>query len=577
LRECLRQGSELAVLLLSALAANAGARELTRASLEAGSGYKKPVDLSEYTPLAAPAPPTQRFEGSLKLTRHGHNGFKSISLDPSFIDASHRDVSSLPEFDFEFVQDGNDLIPLRRGAIPGKHPSWEIILEPGRVWDEETDGGYSRAALPFAVEERNANCMHNGVLTFLFKSDGSVSHAAWQVGSETCYYEKFDAWGWLAAKYTPHAVTGASRVIATYRREGASRMPVRPIARLAEDHPGAVPANFGAAQDVLPENMTAYGFVMDGVHYTGGCQTRHGAYPFCDVLDLPSYSLAKSIVGAIALMRLEYLYPGTAKTLVRDYVPECATDDRWNGVTLENTLDMATGLYRSSVDQADENADGTGRFFFPTDHAHKIHYACREYERKSPPGSLWVYHTSDTYVLGTALNAFTRKHRGPAADFYRDLLVDALWKPLGLSPPVAVTRRTYDGVAQPFTGWGLTLHRDDIVKLAAFLSLNDGRIDDKRTLDPAMLATGLQRDPHDRGLQGSTPDFRYNNGFWAYDAARAIGCRGEVWIPYMSGFGGLQVVMLPNRMIYYYVSDGGEYRWADAAAEANRIRRFCEP
>ncbi len=39
--------------------------------------------------------------------------------------------------------------------------------------DVAEDGGYSRASLPFTLEERNANCMHNGVLTFLFKSDGT--------------------------------------------------------------------------------------------------------------------------------------------------------------------------------------------------------------------------------------------------------------------------------------------------------------------------------------------------------------------------------------------------------------------
>ena len=33
--------------------------------------------------------------------------------------------------------------------------------------------------------------------------------------------------------------------------------------------------------------------------------------------------------------------------------------------------------------------------------------------------------------------------------------------------------------------------------------------------------------------------------------------------------------MLPNGTLYYYVSDGGELRWAGAAAESNRIKPFC--
>ena len=139
----------------------------------------------------------------------------------------HRQVGNFPNFDFEFVADGGDFIPVRRGAIPGRHPSWEIILEPGRVWEDAEDGGYARVSLPFALEERNENCMHNGVLTFLIRSDGSVSHAAWQISSETCRYEKFDAWGWLHARFVPHTVAAARATIDAYHHEVAARLPVQ--------------------------------------------------------------------------------------------------------------------------------------------------------------------------------------------------------------------------------------------------------------------------------------------------------------------------------------------------------------
>jgi len=564
-------------LIVSALlAAQADGQDLSRAVLLSGAGYPRPVDLSAYAPPAGARPSDQHFEGRLTLQRQGTNGYKLLSVEPDFLTSAHRDVRNLPEFDFEFVADGGDFIPIRRGTIPGHHPSWEIILEPGRVWESVEDGGYARVALPFALEERNENCMHNGVLTFLFKGDGSVSHAAWQIGSETCRYEKFDAWGWLRARYRPHTVAGAKATIDGYHREVAARLPVRPIAKLAEDYPGAQPANFGAASEVAPGDMSTYGFVIDGVHYSGGCPTRYGPYPFCESLDLPSYSLAKTMAAGVALMRLEHLYPGAAQAKIRDYVPECAGDHRWDGVTFVNALDMATGLYRSDIDQQDEDAAGTGRFFFPTDHAHKIRYACREYDRHAPPGTTWVYHTSDTYVLGTALQSFLRRHRGIDADYYRDLLVEPLWRPLGLSPSLAITRRTYDSIGQPFTGYGLTLHSDDMVKLGLFLSAEDGRTDAQQALDPGLLKTALQRDQSNRGLTASSPEFRYAHGVWAYNAARVLGCADATWIPFMSGFGGIAVVMLPNRTVYYYTSDGGDFHWAIAAAESNRIRSFCQ-
>ena len=196
------------LLVCALLAGEAHSRELSRAVLLGGHGYERPIDLGEYTPPADARSPSQRFEGRLTLVRQGRNGFNPVSVDRSFLDGGHHDVGSLPEFDFDFVADGGNFIPVRRGAIPGRHSSWEMILEPGRVWESTEDAGYARASLPFTLEERNENCMHNGVLTFLFRSNGSVSHAAWQISSETCMYQKFDAWGWLAAKYTPRALEG---------------------------------------------------------------------------------------------------------------------------------------------------------------------------------------------------------------------------------------------------------------------------------------------------------------------------------------------------------------------------------
>jgi hypothetical protein len=80
-----------------------------------------------------------------------------------------------------------------------------------------------------------------------------------------------------------------------------------------------------------------------------------------------------------------------------------------------------------------------------------------------------VYHTSDTYLLGTALARAYRRHAGSGADFYRDLLVRDLFAPLELNIALAQTRRTRDPEQQPFTGYGLTLHRDDVARLARYL------------------------------------------------------------------------------------------------------------
>ncbi|NND45871.1 MAG: hypothetical protein HKN58_11155, partial [Xanthomonadales bacterium] len=480
----------------------------------------------------------------------------------------------LPEFDFEFIQTGTHLFPVERGTMTDSHPEWEYILEPGRVWQENSDNGYSRAAIPFTLHQKNANCMHNGVLTFLFKNDGSTSKAAYQVVSETCLYFKFDMWGLLDASYTPAANPDSPDLQAAYQAEVNGRMPVKPIADLAVDYPGADPSQFGSPAETDPAHMTLYGFVIDGVNYVGGCETRYGTHPYCDVLNVPSYSAAKSVFAGMALMRMELKHPGFMNNIVADQVPDCASDGNWNDVQYRHVIDMGTGNYQSGLYMSDEGASHTNDLFLPLDHASKINYSCTQYSRKATPGTKWVYHTSDTYILGTAMNADVKALEGAGKDIFADTMVEEVWKPLGLSPSSQVSRRTYDSVQQPFTGWGLTLLRDDVAKLAVFMNVDDGQIGGQAMVDSGEFAAAMQRDPADRGLDPLS-DYKYNNGIWAHEIKSSVGCPNDTWVPFMSGYGGITVLMLPNDTTYYYFSDDDTYLWMDAAQESHAIRSLC--
>ncbi|HVY86993.1 MAG TPA: hypothetical protein VG943_17805, partial [Caulobacterales bacterium] len=132
-------------------------------------------------------------------------------------------------------------------------------------------------------------------------------------------------------------------------------------------------------------------------------------------------------------------------------------------------------------------------------------------------------------------------------------------------------RRTLDSSAQPFTGWGLTLMRDDIAKLGQYLVAREHA----PLVSAAMLDAGLQRDPSDVGLQAGGPALRYNHGFWAYNAQAPLNCADPVWVPFLSGFGGIIVALMPNGVVYYYVSDGGDYAWARAVRAADTIAPMC--
>ena len=105
------------------------------------------------------------------------------------------------------------------------------------------------------------------------------------------------------------------------------------------------------------EDVSVYGFIMDGIHYRSVCPTRYGPYPFCEVLDLPSYSLSKSVFAGLAYLLLIQQWPEFSDMTVASLVPECNLDDkRWEKVTANHLVNMKTGLYESADFEKDEDA-----------------------------------------------------------------------------------------------------------------------------------------------------------------------------------------------------------------------------
>ncbi len=551
-------------------------RVLSRAFLLGNSELVQPVFMHEYRAPAKAAEARTGFSGSLRLVGTDRGGkFRAVHDDWDRVTEIGKPITHLPEFDFEFVSRAGDLLPLQRGVQRREHPYWEIILQPGRVWSEVGDGRWARASLPFSLQERSANCTHNGVLTFLYDGE-SVSRVAYQITSETCGYFKADLWGVLAAEYGPANLTEkAAAQVTRFDAHRNSRLPVRPLSQLADDYPGIEPLSFGVDDGINPGDMTTHGMVVDGVHYRGDCNTRYGSYPYCESLPMPSYSTAKSILAGIATMRIEKLYPGTVNRAIASVVDECNTK-KWRDVTIGNALDMATGNYRSKKPQEDEDSIPHWRFLFWDKHQPKIGFACDYFKRKSQPGTQFVYHTSDTYLLGSALQTTVTERRGQGVDLYRSVLLEPIWNALNLSPLLDETKRTYDATEQMFSGYGLTIEADDILRIAIWLSENNGELNGEPILERRMLDAALQRSEGDRGLATGVANLNYNNGFWAFDAGPSLGCEAPAWIPFMSGVSGITVAMFPNGVIYYYFSDSYVFRWQSAREAAHTIRELCQ-
>ena len=540
---------------------------LTYEQLMDGFAYESPVDESAMALPAQAAHPDLTFEGRLEFLDESAVGDYDILRD-DYGYAADPERFHLPEFDFQFVQHGSHLIPIQRGRIVTDHPYWDYLLSPGRVWKENSDGGAMRAAIPFALLQKNQNCTHNGTFMFLFDEE-QVSHVWYQITQETCPYFKTDMWGLLTAAYHPAAVADADAIRSDFVQELLDRFPAAPLSALTDAYPDVDLASFGAG--LTPEHVSVYGVIADGVNYIGPCHTRYGDYGYCQAMRHASYSTAKSAFAAMTLMRLAQIDGIDVKDLlIKDYLPEAAaaTGD-WNGVTFENALDMATGNYDSDGYMDDEEGATMSVFFNAESYNAKI-TAALDYPHRSSPGQTWVYHTSDTFILARAMQNYLGE------DVF-EWLTAHVFLPLKIGPGAHTSARTSEDnwQGQAFGGYGLWWTVDDVAKLAELMQ-NRGRTPaGDQLLHPDMTTQAMQQ-TSDRGFLTGSGEY-YRLGFWASRFSPEVDPEFQCtfYTPYMSGAGGVTILLLPNGMTYYYFSDNDEFVWLDAVKETNRMRSHC--
>jgi hypothetical protein len=569
---------------------------LTYSQLFSNTAPTAPVDDSGGFALPDnAAPPSQTFEGTLTLSDPTISGGSQILRnDFGYETANNSPWRHLASFSLQLVQNGSYLIPVQQGlAITGSN-AWNYIIGPGRVWQETGDSGYMRASFPFALVERNQNCVHNGEMTFLFNrtKQPNISKVRYQITQETCLYFKLNMWGQLAATYTPGSVANDQELENAEAAEVANRLPTKPFSALATDYPssGINVASFTQGFH-SPADITTYGLLINGVHYVGKCQTRYGAYAFCDNMRLPSYSTAKSSFAGLAMMWLEQQYGSAVYgRLIRDYVPEYVHGGDWTNVTFNNAADMATGNYINTGNEADEGSPSEKAFLTAEPYSAKIKAAFTPFPHKAVPGSAWVYQTHATFILTQAMNRYLQQQQGSGADIF-NAVRDAVFKPLNMSQGSLSTLRTDNSASgKPFGGYGMFFIQDDIVKIGRFVNnsggVMNGATKNVQVLDPIRLQESLFRTANPSTLGVPVPDtgkpvvantFRYHNQFWGkyMTTAEFPQYRCNFWVSFMSGYGGISVVLLPNGAIYYVFSDGNEFMWYAAVNEINKIAPLC--
>jgi hypothetical protein len=542
--------------------------EELRAATEAGTG---PVHTAYFLPVGQTGPAVHAFQGTVTLqsftmfrSRHGCPGLPE----------------TLPGFTVAFLTEGEHLVPVVRDIVapPG------IILSPGRVWSEPGDGGWSRGSLPFVLTNPYYNMVHHGLATFLY-DETRVSALRVQVVQETdLWFTKYDGWGQAPMTYTPGPVTNADVVRAQFTAELQQQMPIRPWS--------ALPAAAGAKRlagfdgDTAPDALKVSGLILDGILYVRGCETRAGPYPYCRQMRHGVFSVTKSMGAAVALLRLAQKYGDEVFALkIKDYVPVTAAHDGWERVTFADALNMATGIGDNKPQRepneimADENTPKMIQEWSRKARTAREKLDVSFSYGKYPwgHGEVLRYNSTHTFVLAVAMDTLLKRQAGPQAHLW-DMVVAEVFQPIGIFyAPAMHTQERDGGRGIPLLVSGLYVTIDDVAKLTTLLQ-HGGRHQGRQLLSAAKLAEALYQTEASglpSGLMNVFGEGRYHLSFWSVPHRTRNGCSYQ--IPYMAGFLGNLVVLLPNGISAFRFADGDDYDVNPMVLAGEALRPFSCP
>ena len=498
------------------------------------------------------------FSGILKVDQPAIGiGYNVIIDSRKIYQDNHKNI---PKFEIEISSLDGKVYPKNTKIIETNHLFWNIQFGVGSS-KLEISSSNTLITLPFSLIHKSANCIHNGIGVFSISNDNQISNIIFEIASETCAYYKFDYVGLYSANFQftnalPNLSNNSDKNIISienlYKRYNLTNK------------------SFLNSDYIDPSNVTMFGLIDSNNHYVSSCMTRLGNYPFCDQILLPSYSLAKSIAGTFSLSLLESQYGSISNLYVSDLVPECY-GRKWKNVTLNNLSDMSTGQYFNSIHDFDESSVASSEVIFMfEEHKDKIKKACSAFPKKTKPGTRFVYHTSDTYILGLALNNYLQSNSN-RKDYFNDVLIPFL-ESNNLSQTSQSVLATNDNIKQSYTGWGMFFLRSDLDGLATIIH----NIKNNSSTQLTYLYDALNPNDNNSLLAIPSVNIYYNNGFWSRKFDKNIfNCSEDVWIPFMSGFGGITFAFFPNGMSYYYFSDGYEFAWESAIFSSHSIKPFC--
>ncbi len=140
------------LMLIAAHGAASATQRIGAAELLSPAWSGGVISNAAFTPPSDAGTEHAPFLGMLQLTEAEMSTLPSVLSPPSVLG---RNPKLFPGVTLSFFTDNGDLVPftqdvIRYGSSSRGRSYWDIIVQPGRVWSQPGDSGWSRAGFPFA-------------------------------------------------------------------------------------------------------------------------------------------------------------------------------------------------------------------------------------------------------------------------------------------------------------------------------------------------------------------------------------------------------------------------------------------
>ena len=588
------RGVAVALLTLGAWSCGAApAARLAHADFSAGSQPARVIENRAFVPGPGAAAAHEPFAGTLVLAE---SLLVSAPPDLGFHHVLGKDAQYFPAVRLAFITVDGDLVPVTQEVVragstqPGKS-YWDVIVQPGRVWVEPGDRGWSRAAFPFALVHTLEGETHNGLATFLYRGR-DVTALRFQIVQQTTPAHidvPFTAAGIAPAQREALPSVDAEALAARYRASVRDAVPVRPWSALERRVGAARLAEFDAG---LPAKETILtGLDYQGTFYLKGCVSAGGPLPWCDRTRFGVWSVTKAFANELALLRLAQKYgPAVFREKIIDYIPEARAYPAWAEVTFDDCINMSTGIGNGSTkrepnDVEDGYIDATYNEWADAPSVADKVAALLRIGKTYPwgPGAVVRYRDQDMYILGVAMDRYLKNHEGATADLW-SMLEREVYLPIGIHyAPINRSIEPDGSAGHPLMAYGYYATVSDLVKVARLYQARGAAHGVQLLYRPRIeeLLAGIA--PRGLPTGGHSPDGEttYFNAFWNLRYTARGGCR--LYIPQMVGWGNNLVGLFPGGLtgirIAHSPADGGggERDPLAMARVVDGIVPFCPP